>query len=101
MRCTEASIKNYTLQLTSNSSAVFIFRLVLRAFATEGKNVGYMLFLHSYHFLKTIIWLGSESEHKASVSLCVEWQNADLGAPGVTNKMSLSRSGQNFCSFFP
>jgi len=59
MRCTEAGVKNDMLQLTSNSSAVFIFSLVLRPFATEGKNVGYMLFFHSYHFLKTIILLGS------------------------------------------
>lgn len=58
------------LQLTSSSSAVFMFFLVLGPFATEGKNAGYMLFFHSYHFLKTIIWFGSQSEQKVSV-ICV------------------------------
>lgn len=99
MRCTETSTK--ITCYTSNSSSVLIFSLVLRPFAAEGKNVGYVLFFHSSHFLKTIIiFLGSQSEQKVSVMvLCVWWHNTDVSSPGVTNKMNLSRSGQNFSSF--
>lgn len=78
-----------------------VFSLVLRPFATEGKNVGYMLFFHSSRFLKTIIiFLGSRSEQKVSVTDLRVWRhNTDVSSPSVTNKMNLSRSGQNFSSF--
>lgn len=86
---------------TSNSSAVLMFSLVLRPFATEGKNVGYMLFFHSSRSLKTIIiFLGSRSEQKMSVPDLRVWRhNTDVSSPGVTNKTDLSTSGQDFSSF--